>query len=73
MWWVVDDCGESGGGKMKKDTHMTWFDSRTATVPQQWRQKACWYLLTQTDKSASARIPLYLSPGVFQGIDFHGE
>jgi hypothetical protein len=41
MWWVVDDCGESGGGKMKKDTRMTWFDSRTATVSRQRRQKAC--------------------------------
>jgi len=40
MWWVVDDCGESGGGKMKKDTRMIWFDSRTATVPRQRRQKA---------------------------------
>jgi len=58
MWWVVDDCGESGGGKIKKDTPMTWFDSRTATVPWQWCQKACWYLLTQTDKFVSTRIPL---------------
>ena len=49
---VGDDCGD--GKRKNKDTRTTWFDSRTATVPRQQHQKACWYLLTQTDKSASA-------------------
>ena len=54
----IIDIDRQHGGKMKKDMRMTWFDSRTATVPWQWHQKACWYLLTQTDKSVSTRIPL---------------
>jgi hypothetical protein len=28
--------------KRKMKLGRTWFDSRTATVPQQQRQKACW-------------------------------
>ena len=26
----------------KKDTRATWFETSTATVPRQRRQKACW-------------------------------
>ena len=44
--------------KGKRINGRTWFLTSTATVPRQRRQKACWYLLTQTEKSASARIPM---------------
>ena len=40
-------CGENGKVSVvkkekKKDTRMTWFETSTTTVSQQWRQKACW-------------------------------
>jgi len=56
---VGHGCGEVNVAvaKRKKDTWITWLDSRTATIPWQRRQKACWYMLTQTDKFASAWIP----------------
>ena len=59
--WECNPCGkdEYGGGKIKTRTHgRTWFETSTAVVPWQRRQKTCWHLLTQTDKSASAWIPL---------------
>jgi len=42
MWY-----GENGKVSVikkekKKDTRMTWFETSTATVPRQRRQKACW-------------------------------
>ena len=50
MW-----CGENGKvcvvkKEKKKDTCTTWFETSTATAPQQRRQKACWVFETQTEK-----------------------
>ena len=53
--------GSGGRGRRKekeKDTRTTESKDKVAAVPRQRRQKACWYLLTQTDKFASTRIPL---------------
>ena len=40
-------CSENGEVSLvkkekKKDTRTTWFETSTATVPRQRRQKACW-------------------------------
>ena len=50
MW-----CGENGKvsvvkKKKKKDTRTTWFETSTATVPRQRRQKACWVFLNANRK-----------------------
>ena len=42
MW-----CGENGKVSVvkkekKKDTRTTWFETSTATISRQWRQKAFW-------------------------------
>ena len=44
--------------KKEKDTRTIESEDNVAAVPQQWRQKACWYFVTSRIKSASARIPL---------------
>ena len=44
---------------------------KIATVPQQRRQKACWYFLTFTKRICKrTKLPLQLSPGSIQGIVF---
>ena len=64
----VESCGKDsysmgrgGRGRRKekeKDTRMTQSADNVAAVPQQRRQKACWYFVTSRINSASARIPL---------------
>jgi len=44
--------------KKEKDMRTTESKDNVATVPRQWRQKACWYFVTSRIKSASAQIPL---------------
>ena len=44
--------------KKEKDMRTTESKDNVATVPRQWRQKACWYFVTSRIKSASARLPL---------------
>jgi hypothetical protein len=39
---------------VKKVNGRTWFKTSTSTIPRQRCQKACWYLLTRTEKSTSA-------------------
>ena len=63
MW-----CGENGKVSVvkkekKKDTRTTWFETSTTNVPRQQRQRACWVFKTQTEKSPSTRITMWLSPG----------
>ena len=42
-----------------------------ATIPQQWRQKACWYFLTQTERIRKRmELLLQLSPRSILGIIF---
>ena len=58
-----DSCSMGSEGKSrikekeKKDTRTTESVDNVATIPRQWRQKACWYFATSRIKS-SARIPL---------------
>ena len=58
-----DSCSMGRGGKgrrkeNKKDTRTTESVDNVAAVPQQRRQKACWYFVRSRIKSVSARIPL---------------
>jgi hypothetical protein len=42
MWYGESDKVSVVKKEKKKDTRMTWFETSTATVPRQRRQKACW-------------------------------
>ena len=42
MWYGENGKVSVVKKEKKKDIQMTWFETSTATVPQQWRQKACW-------------------------------
>ena len=42
MWYGENDKVIVVKKERKKDTRTTWFKTSTATVPRQWRQKACW-------------------------------
>ena len=43
MWYGENDkVSVVKKRKRKKDTRMTWFETSTATIPLQWRQKAYW-------------------------------
>ncbi|OQU79024.1 hypothetical protein SORBI_3008G088836 [Sorghum bicolor] len=42
MWYGENDKVSVVKKEKKKDTRTTWFETSTATVPRQRRQKACW-------------------------------
>ena len=42
MWYGENGKVSVVKKEKKKDTRTTWFETSTATVPQQRRQKACW-------------------------------
>ena len=42
MWYIENDKVSVMKKEKKKDTRTTWFETNTATVPLQRRQKACW-------------------------------
>jgi len=70
MW-----CGEDGKVNVvkkekKKDTWMTWFETSTATVLQQRRQKACCYFKRKQKNPQAHGYRCSFHSGVFQSIDF---
>ena len=42
MWCGENDKVSVVNKEKKKDTRMTWFETNTAIVPRQRREKACW-------------------------------
>jgi len=42
MWYGENDKVSVVKKEKKKDTQTTWFETGTAIVPRQRRQKACW-------------------------------
>ena len=42
MWYRENGKVSVLKKEKKKDTRTSLFDTSTATVPRQWRQKACW-------------------------------
>ena len=58
MWYGENGKVSVVKKEKKKDTRTAWFETSTATVPRQRRQKACWVFKKQTEKSASAWIPM---------------
>jgi hypothetical protein len=68
LWW-----GECGGKRKKKDTRMTWFDSRIAILSPATVLESLMVFVNSNRLIHKHTDTIVASPGVFLGIDFHGE
>ena len=54
--------------KQKEDARTIESEDNVATVPRQWRQKACWYFVTSRIDPQAHEYRCSFHPRVFQGI-----